>query len=168
MSDYIEYCTIHQGYIRGALELTSFTSPYGIIIMGREAELKRDPRKQAYKSQFNRRTHPIQVRTFDAFVRQVEFYSKSSYKLPFLTKLYKSLFIIDELTHHDRWFIDEDMQIPTSVQLQGLYRISYQLTYIMFQPIHLVCIDDRTQNLFILAGQNENIELQVTPDGEVL
>ena len=168
VDDYIEYCTRHQGFIREALGLTSFTSPYGIIIMGREAELKRDPRKQARKSQFNRRTHTIQIRTFDAFIRQVEFDLKISYKLPFLTRLYKSLFIIDELTYHDRWCIEEDTQIPTSIQLQGLYHISYQLTYVMFQPIHLICIDNNTQNLFILAGQNKNIKLQITPNGEVL
>ena len=38
----------------------------------------------------------------------------------------------------------------------------------MFQPIHLVCIDGRTQNLYILAGQNEEIEFEFTPSGEVL
>lgn len=168
VDDYIGYCTEQQGFIREAFGLTSFTSPYGIIIMGREAELKKDSRKQARKSQFNRRIHTIQIRTFDAYIRAVEFYSKVSYKLPFLAKLYLSLFIDNELTYHDRWFIDEDMQIPTPVQLQGLYRISYQLTYIMFQPIHLICIDNRTQNLFILAGQSENIEFQVTPNGEVI
>lgn len=110
VGEYINYCTEQQGFIREALGLTSFTSPYGIIIMGREAELKKDPRKQACKSQYNRRTHTIQIRTFDALIREVEFCSKSSYKLPFLARLYKSLFIVDEVTHHDRWFIDEDMQ----------------------------------------------------------
>ncbi|MEB3336224.1 MAG: hypothetical protein VKJ46_02095 [Leptolyngbyaceae bacterium] len=58
--------------------------------------------------------------------------------------------------------------MPTAVQLGCLYRISYYLTYLMFQPIHLVCIDDRTQNLYVLAGQNEEIEFEVTPSGEVL
>lgn len=60
------------------------------------------------------------------------------------------------------------METPTTAQLQGLYRISYQLTYTMFQPIHLICVDNRTQNLFILAGQSENIEFQITPNGEVI
>lgn len=168
IDDYIDYCTKYQEFIRGSLGLTSFTSPYGIIIIGREAELKGDPRKQARKSQFNRRTHTIQVRIFDAFIREIEFYSRASYKLPFLSKLYKSFFITDEITPHDRWFIDQDTQMPTSAQLQALYRISYQLTYVMLQPIHLVCIDERTQNLFILAGQNEDIEFQITLNGEVL
>ena len=58
--------------------------------------------------------------------------------------------------------------MPTNARLRGLYRIGYQLTYLMFQPIHLICIDDRTQNLFILAGNNEEIELEIIPNGEVL
>ena len=58
--------------------------------------------------------------------------------------------------------------MPTAPQLRGLYRIGYQLTYLLFQPIHLICIDGRTQNLFILAGQNEEIQFEITPDGEVL
>lgn len=47
-------------------------------------------------------------------------------------------------------------------------RFSYYLTYRMLQPIHLVCIDGRTQNLYVLAGQNEEVEFEVTPNGEVL
>lgn len=57
--------------------------------------------------------------------------------------------------------------MPTQAQLEGLYRISYYLTYLMFQPIYLICIDKRTKNLFILAGHNEEIEVEITPDGEV-
>ncbi|WP_442921718.1 DUF6888 family protein [Microcoleus sp. Aus8_D2] len=34
--------------------------------------------------------------------------------------------------------------MPTTAQLESLYRVSYQLTFIMLQPIHLVCIDRRT------------------------
>ena len=58
--------------------------------------------------------------------------------------------------------------MPTDSQLRCLYRISYHLTYRMLQPIHLVCIDGRTQNLYVLAGQKEEIEFEVTPTGEVL
>lgn len=53
--------------------------------------------------------------------------------------------------------------MPTDAQLRCLYRIAYQLTYLMFQPIHLICIDGRTQNLFILAGQEEEIEFEIAP-----
>jgi hypothetical protein len=58
--------------------------------------------------------------------------------------------------------------MPTDAQLKGLYRLSYWLTYIMLQPVHLVCIDDRTNNLYVLAGNTENLEFQITPNGEVL
>jgi hypothetical protein len=58
--------------------------------------------------------------------------------------------------------------MPTVAQLGCLYRISYHLTYLMLQPIHLICVDGRTQNLYILAGQNEEIEFEITPRGEVL
>ena len=58
--------------------------------------------------------------------------------------------------------------MPTDAQLIGLYRISYWLTYIMLQPVHLVCIDDRTGNLYTLAGNAENLEFQITPEGQVL
>lgn len=57
--------------------------------------------------------------------------------------------------------------MPTDKQLKGLYRLSYWLTYIMLQPIHLVCIDDRTSSLYILAGDTESLEIQITPEGEV-
>jgi hypothetical protein len=57
--------------------------------------------------------------------------------------------------------------MPTDAQLRGLYRLSYWLTYIMLQPVHLVCIDDRTNNLYVLAGNTENLEFQITPNGEV-
>ena len=38
------------------------------------------------------------------------------------------------------------MGMPTVEQLQSLYRVSYQLTYTMLQPIHLICIDNITKN----------------------
>jgi hypothetical protein len=58
--------------------------------------------------------------------------------------------------------------MPTDAQLRGLYRLSYWLTYVMLQPIHIVCIDERTSSLYILAGNSENLEFQITQDGEVL
>jgi len=57
--------------------------------------------------------------------------------------------------------------VPTNAQLRGLYRLSYWLMYIMFQPVHLVCIDDRTNNLYVLAGNAENLEFEIKPNGEV-
>lgn len=57
-------------------------------------------------------------------------------------------------------------KIPTAAQLETLYRVSYQLTYIMLQPIHLICIDNRTRNVYVLAGYDEEIEFQILPNGE--
>ncbi|WP_410175996.1 DUF6888 family protein [Pseudanabaena galeata] len=56
--------------------------------------------------------------------------------------------------------------MPTDSKLSSLYRICYQLTYTMLQPIHLICIDERTQNIYILAGYEEELEFQVLPNGE--
>ena len=52
-------------------------------------------------------------------------------------------------------------------QLQSLYILCHQLTNVMFQPIHVVQLDERSLNIFILAGQNEGIELEITPDGSI-
>lgn len=56
--------------------------------------------------------------------------------------------------------------MPTAEQLKSLYRVGYQLTYIMLQPIHLMCVDDRTQNIYILAGESEELEFQILPNGD--
>jgi hypothetical protein len=57
--------------------------------------------------------------------------------------------------------------MPTAEQLESLYRVSYQLTYIMLQPIHLVCVDRRTHNVYVLAGHGEDLEFEIVPNGEV-
>lgn len=57
--------------------------------------------------------------------------------------------------------------MPTDAQLKGLYRLSYWLTFMMIQPVHLVCIDDRSSNLDVLAGNTENLEFQITPNGGI-
>lgn len=57
--------------------------------------------------------------------------------------------------------------MPTAAQLESLYRVSYQLTFIMLQPIHLVCIDSRTLNLYVLAGYGEDLEFEIITNGEV-
>ncbi|MEH2410890.1 DUF6888 family protein [Nostoc sp.] len=56
---------------------------------------------------------------------------------------------------------------PTAEQVQCLYRLCHQLTNVMFQPIHIVRLDERSLNIFILSGQNEEIELEITPDGSI-
>ena len=56
--------------------------------------------------------------------------------------------------------------MPTVDQLESLYRVSYQLTYIRLQPIHLICVDNRTRNVYVLAGYDEELEFQILPNGE--
>jgi hypothetical protein len=57
--------------------------------------------------------------------------------------------------------------MPTAAQLESLYRVGYQLTYLALQPIHLICVDNRTRNVYILAGYNEELEFQILPNGEL-
>jgi hypothetical protein len=56
---------------------------------------------------------------------------------------------------------------PTGAQLKTLYRLCHLLTNTMLQPIHIVRLDERTFNLFILAGQGEEIEIEIQPDGSI-
>lgn len=60
------------------------------------------------------------------------------------------------------------MNEPTEAQQRSLYIQCYTLTNVMFQPIHIVRLDERTGNLFILAGHEETIVLQITPTGELI
>jgi hypothetical protein len=46
----------------------------------------------------------------------------------------------------------EGVKEPSEAQLKSLYRQSQWLTNIAFVPIHIVRLDERTGNLFILAG----------------
>lgn len=57
--------------------------------------------------------------------------------------------------------------MTTVAQLASLYRIGYQLTFTMLQPIHLICLDARTLNVYILAGYDEELEFQILPNGEL-
>ncbi|WP_445243674.1 MULTISPECIES: DUF6888 family protein [unclassified Microcoleus] len=49
-----------------------------------------------------------------------------------------------------------------------IYGISYYLTYLALQPIHLICVDERSKNLFVLAGYDEEIEIEIAPNAEVV
>ena len=55
----------------------------------------------------------------------------------------------------------------TLKQLKSLYLLSYTLTNVMFQPIHIIRLNERNNNLFILAEHQENIEIVISPKGEV-
>lgn len=53
-------------------------------------------------------------------------------------------------------------------QLRSLYIQCHMLTNMMFQPIHVVRLDERTGNLFLLAGREETIEFEIDPEGRLL
>lgn len=57
---------------------------------------------------------------------------------------------------------------PTEAQLRTLYRQCHLLTNVVFQPIRIVRLDERTGNIFVLAGQQETIELEINSKGEVI
>ena len=57
------------------------------------------------------------------------------------------------------------MTTPTSAQLQKRYVVCHQLSNTVFQPIHIVRLDERTGNIFILAGREEEIE--ILPNGDL-
>ncbi len=60
------------------------------------------------------------------------------------------------------------MPEPTIAQVLSLYRQCHWLTNVVVQPIHVVRLDERTGNLFILAGHEESIEVQIKANGELL
>jgi hypothetical protein len=56
---------------------------------------------------------------------------------------------------------------PNNKQTQGLYRLCYRLTTSIYpgwqyKSIELVRMDERTGNLFILAGDSLNFEIKPT------
>ncbi|WP_445302355.1 MULTISPECIES: DUF6888 family protein [unclassified Microcoleus] len=53
--------------------------------------------------------------------------------------------------------------IPTAAQLLKCFVVCYELTN-MYQPIYIVRLDERTNYLYILAG--ETIEIEIYPNGQ--
>jgi hypothetical protein len=54
---------------------------------------------------------------------------------------------------------------PTVAQLRSIHIQCHILTNVMFQPIHIVRLDERTGNIFILAGQEELLAFEIDPQG---
>lgn len=57
---------------------------------------------------------------------------------------------------------------PTPNQVQGLYRLCYRLTNIIYpgwqyKSVELVRMDKRTGNLYVLAG--EDLDFEIKPTG---
>ncbi len=98
---YLDFCEKNQGFIRDALGLKTFTSPYGVLIAGRESELRKNPEKQAAKARFNRDSRILQVRTYDAYVRHVQYMLGLNSRVPELSHLFVELTTSHELSPFD-------------------------------------------------------------------
>ncbi|HAA02714.1 MAG TPA: hypothetical protein DCE18_05005 [Syntrophobacteraceae bacterium] len=70
--EYIDYCAAANSFLRNSLCLTDFREPKGLIIVGRESEFSDDPRREKFKSTWNRLMgHKIELMTYDAILRYV-------------------------------------------------------------------------------------------------
>jgi hypothetical protein len=70
--EYIDFCASAQSFLRDSLCLTAFREPKGLIFVGRESEFSNDPRREKFKSAWNRLMgQMIEIRTYDAILRYV-------------------------------------------------------------------------------------------------
>lgn len=65
LASYLQYATEKQGSIRDALEIAEFTSPQGILVIGREDETIHNEIKQQMKSFWNKNFKNIQIVSYD-------------------------------------------------------------------------------------------------------
>jgi len=71
--EYIDYCASAQTYLRDSLNLKNFREPKGFILIGRESEFKDNPRREKFKSAWNRfMGHKIELRTYDSLLGWVK------------------------------------------------------------------------------------------------
>lgn len=70
--EYIDYCSEAQSFMREVLGLKRFREPKGILLIGRDAEMVQDPRRERLKSAWNRANRALQVRTYSALLRAVQ------------------------------------------------------------------------------------------------
>ncbi len=87
LTRYIDYCTTHQAAIRDALEITTFTEPKGILLIGREKEFKANEEKRKLKARHNKNNSNLQIKTYDALIRRITDAGQINCYLPWLQKL---------------------------------------------------------------------------------
>jgi Domain of unknown function (DUF4263) len=68
---YIEFCSAYQSSIRESLQLKNFSSPIGILLIGRESELFDNHRKQL-KNRLGGKMMTVRIRTWDSLLRSLE------------------------------------------------------------------------------------------------
>lgn len=70
---YLDYCSRFQNKFRDEFKLKDFREPKGLILLGREQELKSDAQKQELRSVWNREFGgKLEIRTYDFLVRACE------------------------------------------------------------------------------------------------
>ena len=69
--NYIDLSSRSQSYLRDEIRLAGFREPTGVLLIGTEAESE-DPDIKAFKGAWNRINPKIQIRSFNAVLRQVE------------------------------------------------------------------------------------------------
>ncbi len=70
--EYIDYCASAQSYLRDTLKLNDFREPKGFLLIGRETEFSNNPRREKFKSAWNRfMGHKVEIRTYDSLLRWV-------------------------------------------------------------------------------------------------
>jgi hypothetical protein len=70
--EYIDYCASAQSFLRESLCLTDFIGAKGLIFVGRESEFSGDPRREKFRSAWNRLMgHRIEIMTYDAILKYV-------------------------------------------------------------------------------------------------
>lgn len=104
LTRYIDYCTVSQETIRTAFDITTFTEPKGILIIGREKEFKTSEEKRRLKARHNKNNPNLQIRTYDALIRSIMDAGEINCKLPWLQKLKTNLFTTKL---EDNWYFRE-------------------------------------------------------------
>ena len=70
--EYIDYCASVQSFLRESLSLTDFAGAKGLIVVGRDSEFSGDPRREKFKSAWNKfMGQKIEIITYDAILRYV-------------------------------------------------------------------------------------------------
>lgn len=71
--EYIDYCSEAQGYLRDTLHLKDFREPRGLLLIGTEAELESDTRRQRLRAAWHRISGDrLQIRTYSALLRSAQ------------------------------------------------------------------------------------------------
>jgi hypothetical protein len=78
--NYIDLSSRDQGYLRDGLGLSGFREPQGILLIGTDEESD-DPKVRDFKNAWNRINPKLEIRSYNALLRQVEAKLKDFHRL---------------------------------------------------------------------------------------